>query len=58
MFENNEVAMKHLRRVFSNTECVFFHGHYTIPVDPLITDKQRVQMTAHDIWKATGYRFR
>lgn len=27
-------------------------------MDPLISDKERVKMTAQDVWKVTGYRFR
>jgi len=58
MFQDSEAMMKSLKNVFKTTEDVFFHGSYTIPVDPLVTDKEHVQITAHDLWKATGYRFR
>ncbi|KAJ7661459.1 hypothetical protein DFH06DRAFT_1268903 [Mycena polygramma] len=37
---------------------VDFRGTYQTPEDPLITDKEHVQMTVHEIWKVTGYRFR
>jgi len=28
-----------------------------MPADPLVTDKERVDMTVHEIWKVTVYRF-
>ncbi|KII92985.1 hypothetical protein PLICRDRAFT_51294 [Plicaturopsis crispa FD-325 SS-3] len=37
---------------------VFFHGRFVMPVDPLVTEKEHVQMMAHEVWKVTGYRFR
>ena len=37
---------------------VVFTGSYLIPKDPLVTAKDRVQMTALEVWKVTGYRFR
>ncbi|KAJ6528291.1 hypothetical protein DFH09DRAFT_866470, partial [Mycena vulgaris] len=47
-----------LRDSFKSKKHVTFHGSYTIANDPMVTDKQRVQMTAYEIWKVTGYRFR
>jgi hypothetical protein len=57
-FEDNDSIMKQLRKAFKKSERVFFHGCYNIPADPLISDKERVKMTAQDVWKVTGYRFR
>ena len=57
-FTDNEAMMKRLKVVCRTQEHVFFSGCYSMPVDPLISDKERVKMTAHDIWKVTGYRFR
>ena len=34
-----------------------FQGTYVIAKDPLVTDKERVQMMVEEIWKVTGYRF-
>ncbi|KAL0564139.1 hypothetical protein V5O48_017915 [Marasmius crinis-equi] len=34
-----------------------FHGEYTLPVDPLVTDKERVQLVMREAWRVTGYRF-
>jgi hypothetical protein len=36
---------------------VDFFGTYEIKEDPLVSDKERVKMTAYEIWKVTGYRF-
>ncbi|KIK15341.1 hypothetical protein PISMIDRAFT_115339, partial [Pisolithus microcarpus 441] len=35
-----------------------FHGTYTIPVDPMMCEKDRVQSTALEVWRTTGYCFR
>ena len=50
--------MKQLKKVFKTSERVFFYGSYDTPANPLVSDKEYVQLTAHDIWKASGYRFR
>ena len=57
-FKDSESTLTHLQKVFKTMERIFFHGCYNIPEDPEITDKERVQMTAQDIWKATGFCFR
>jgi len=57
-FEDNDALMEQLTRIFRTTEQVSFHGCYDTPVDPLVSDKDRVTVTAHNVWKATGYRFR
>ncbi|KAH9032961.1 hypothetical protein EDB85DRAFT_1890400 [Lactarius pseudohatsudake] len=56
-FKDKNAIMKKLKNIFRSTDRVFFHGSYDLPADPLITNKAQVQATAHDIWKATGYRF-
>ena len=58
VFPDNKAIMKQLKYVFKASECVFFHGCYHIPLDPLISEKSYVKIVAHDVWKATGYRFR
>lgn len=50
--------MKQLKNVFKTTECIFFHGCFDTPSDPLISEKDYVKRTTNDIWKASGYRFR
>ncbi|KAJ7600229.1 hypothetical protein C8J56DRAFT_879955 [Mycena floridula] len=35
-----------------------FLGSYDLDTDELVTDKQRIQMTAHEVWKAGDYHFR
>ncbi len=57
-FQNNDAIMKQLKKIFKTKERIFFHGSYNAPVDPLISDKDHVRATAHDVWKVTGYRFR
>jgi hypothetical protein len=50
--------MKQLKEVFETSERVFFCGSYDIPADPLISDKEHVRATAHEVWKVSGYRFK
>lgn len=45
-----------LQAQFRAVADVDFHGKYEV-VDPGVTHKQRIQTVAHEIWKATGYRF-
>ncbi|KAJ7436299.1 hypothetical protein B0H11DRAFT_1754960 [Mycena galericulata] len=47
-----------LRDAFDKESDVNFHGSYTISNDPLVSDKERVQLTIREIWKVSGYRFR
>ncbi|KAJ7475292.1 hypothetical protein B0H11DRAFT_2235701 [Mycena galericulata] len=47
-----------LRDAFDNNSDVNFHGSYTISDDPLVSDKERVQLTIREVWKVSGYRFR
>ena len=37
---------------------VHFHGQFLLPLDPLISDRVRTQMTVEEVWKVTGYRFK
>ncbi|KAK1222702.1 hypothetical protein PQX77_014446 [Marasmius sp. AFHP31] len=53
----NSEAMFQALRVQAQGEEINFHGEYTLPVDPLVTDKERVQMTMRGAWRITGYRF-
>ena len=50
--------MKQLKQTFKTSERIFFNGSYDLPADPLISDKEHVSATAHNIWKVSGYRFR
>ncbi|KAJ7194330.1 hypothetical protein GGX14DRAFT_339727, partial [Mycena pura] len=34
-----------------------FKGKFAMPVNPLETERERVQLTSRDVWKATGFRF-
>ena len=57
-FEDENVMMIHLKKVFEKSNRIFFHACYDSPVDPLTSDKDLINMTAHKIWRVTGYRFR
>ncbi|KAJ7501402.1 hypothetical protein B0H11DRAFT_2373646 [Mycena galericulata] len=47
-----------LRDAFDKDSDVNFPGSYTISDDPLVSDKERVQLTIREVWKVSGYRFR
>ncbi len=49
--------MKQLKNTFKTAERIFFYGCYDLPVDLLTSDKAHVKVTAHEIWKVSGYRF-
>ncbi|KAI0296958.1 hypothetical protein B0F90DRAFT_1743798 [Multifurca ochricompacta] len=34
-----------------------FRGTFTVPNDSLVSDRERIDMIAKEIWKVTGYRF-
>ncbi len=46
-----------LREVCTKQKSVDFYGEYIMPSDPLVSDKERVKMTALEVWKVTGFRF-
>ncbi|KAJ7222956.1 hypothetical protein C8J57DRAFT_1253571 [Mycena rebaudengoi] len=57
-YSDSEELFAALRQSFKQNTSVNFYRCYTTAEDPLVTDKQCIQMTAYAIWKATGYRFR
>ncbi|KAF9475444.1 hypothetical protein BDN70DRAFT_883709 [Pholiota conissans] len=56
VYQSRDELLLALRDRFRHDSNVDFHGTYDM-VDSEVTHKQRVQSIAHDIWKATGYRF-
>ncbi|EEB88766.1 hypothetical protein MPER_13221 [Moniliophthora perniciosa FA553] len=47
-----------LRKTARNTPSnIIFSGYYCMAVDPLMSDRERVNTTMMEVWKATGYRF-
>ena len=57
-FEDENAMMTHLKKVFKKSDRVFFFACYDSPVDPLTSDKDLINATAHEIWRITGYRFK
>lgn len=49
--------MAALRKATSGTTGVLFHGTYEMDADTMVNNRERVQMTAHKVWKATRYYF-
>ncbi|KAJ7217434.1 hypothetical protein C8J57DRAFT_1598609, partial [Mycena rebaudengoi] len=58
LYTDSQELFTALRQAFHTTKDVEFHGTYHLAQDPLVSNKQRVQMTTYEIWKVTGYRFR
>ncbi|KAJ7434395.1 hypothetical protein B0H11DRAFT_1757683 [Mycena galericulata] len=56
--KDTQSMLNGLKDAFKTNKRVEFHGTCQIPEDPLVSDKERVQMTIYEIWKVTGYRFR
>ncbi|KAK1222359.1 hypothetical protein PQX77_014797 [Marasmius sp. AFHP31] len=56
-FKDAEDLLQELRQNFSEHPDVDFRGEFTLPTDPLVSDKERVKMMIHEVWKVTGYRF-
>ena len=57
IFENSKELMKSLCQTFKTKKTVFFCGCYQKPEDPLVSDKEHIQMMAYEIWKVSGYCF-
>ncbi|KAK6996318.1 hypothetical protein R3P38DRAFT_2366779, partial [Favolaschia claudopus] len=57
-FDNQQELFLALRNKFKSSNQVRFRGSFEASEDPLITDKERVQMFILEVWKVTGYRFR
>ncbi|KAG1878754.1 hypothetical protein C8R48DRAFT_745325 [Suillus tomentosus] len=57
-YENAQCLFAALRTLFKSSNEVRFYGSYLLPEDPVISEKERVQMAALEVWKTTGYRFR
>lgn len=56
-YKDNESLLKALRDTSKSQTSIDFEGSYTQVIDPLVSNKERVKMTIHGVWKATGYRF-
>ena len=56
-FKDKNALMAQLKRIFKTSEHIFFHACYDLPADPLMSDRDYVKATAHEIWRVTGYRF-
>ena len=46
-----------LQTDFKTSNNIEFRGTYTVPNDPLVSDREHINMIAKEIWKVTGYRF-
>jgi hypothetical protein len=57
LYEGSQQLFEAIRNVFKSDDSVDFTGDYEVAADPLVSDKERTQMLAHEVWKVTGYRF-
>ncbi|KAJ7101717.1 hypothetical protein C8R44DRAFT_887916 [Mycena epipterygia] len=56
-FSDAESFYDALRTEFKAGKPIDFLGTYPVPVDDLVSSRQRVQMAAVELWKISGYRF-
>ncbi|KAK7461840.1 hypothetical protein VKT23_008269 [Stygiomarasmius scandens] len=56
-YNNSTEMMVSLAACFKAGGQSVFSGTYTVPNDPPMSDKHRIQLVSNDIWRATGYRF-
>ncbi|KIN96682.1 hypothetical protein M404DRAFT_68974, partial [Pisolithus tinctorius Marx 270] len=57
-YDNPQNLFTALWAKFHSSTSVEFQGSYLASVHPLVSDKERVQHAALEIWKVTGYHFR
>ncbi|KAJ7765238.1 hypothetical protein B0H16DRAFT_1796560, partial [Mycena metata] len=57
-YSNSHTLFCVLRDAFKASSDINFHGSFLLDVDPLVSNKERVQLTNNEIWKVSGYRFR
>ncbi|KAF8521379.1 hypothetical protein BU17DRAFT_45849, partial [Hysterangium stoloniferum] len=50
-YENSQKLFTALRRKCQGNHTLEFDGTFMMAEDPLVTDKERVQMFAHEVWK-------
>ena len=55
-YGNAHNMMLALRAAFGSHE-VRFSGEYTIAIDPLVSCRERAEMTAREVWQVSGYRW-
>ena len=56
-YKNVHELMVALKSVSKHATHVAFSGQYRIASDPLVTPRERVKMTAEEVWQVTGYRW-
>ena len=47
-----------LKHAFKTNDCILFNGSYDVIADPLTSEEEHINNTAHKIWQVTGYHFR
>lgn len=57
VYKDSQSLFEAIRACFRDEEHLEFYGCYSLPEDPLVSDKERVEMVMNEIWKVTGYRF-
>ncbi|KAK6975132.1 hypothetical protein R3P38DRAFT_2810932 [Favolaschia claudopus] len=58
VFADAQEMFSAIRQAFRNGNEIIFHGTYLALEDPLITNKEWVELTARELWNVGGYRFR
>ena len=53
MYTSSKDLFCAIQKAFSDSTHVNFSATYKLPEDPLVSDRERVRMTIHNIWKCT-----
>jgi len=53
VYQNSQSMFEAIRTCFKRGQNVNFVGCYRQPEDPLVSNKERIAMTVHEIWKVT-----
>ncbi|KAF7426653.1 hypothetical protein PC9H_009022 [Pleurotus ostreatus] len=57
-YEGPAECLQAIHSAFKSAPHVSFIGQYELDLDPLKTAKEEVRMVSHEIWQASGYKFR
>ena len=57
VYKDSQCLFEAIRVCFKSGEDVKFYGCYSLPEDPLVSDREGVGMAVNEVWKVMGYRF-
>lgn len=57
VYQDSKSMFETIRTHFRCGQNINLIGCYKQPEDPLVSNKERIAMIVHELWKVTGYRF-